>query len=274
MMLFDNRVFATAAPRRTPLGVVHDALLVINFDSLSTLQNKQSPVWEGLHSGLSILQLVRARLADGEHAFAFALNEQSSTIELWEMLPESDDSFYDVYRSVGEDGSLSMTRSHIRSALETRRFVYDRLVKLVMAEVYLDDIVDDIALRVLWKPDQYPSWADWATIRLCASTTQCSLPTPGQFSCLVWKPNARTYAARIRLPRPSEECNVLAGIPLDRGYEFQFRFEGIGHFRLRKFRPHVRIQTDAMEGECMPESAVCSVFQHCPTPWVDYAVSR
>jgi len=271
MMLFDNRVFATVAPRATLSGVVHDGLAVINFDALSVLGGKQPPIWEGLHSGLAVLQLLRGRIRGEERAFAFALNESSGAIELWELLREGS-GFYDTYRLVS-GGETTLVRTFVRTVLETKRYVYDRLVKLVMAELYLDDVVDDISLRVLWKPDQYPAWVVWATISLCASVSQCTVATPGQYSCQMWKPNARTYAARLRLPRPPEDCNVLAGIPLDRGYEFQFRLEGTGHFRLRKFRPHLRVQTDAQEGEC-PSTAICTTFPDCPAQWTDYHVSR
>ena len=270
-ILFDNRFIGTVAPNRVTQGIAHEGLAFINFDSLSTLRGKQPAIWEGLGSGLSILQLVRATVQGTERAFAFVAGEDDA-IELWELLPEST-GFYDTFRSVGEDGSLTLVRTPIKTVLETKRYVYDHLVKLIMAELYLDDIVDDISLRILWKPDQYPSWVDWATIDLCASVTQCTLASPGQFSCTLWKPNARTYAARIRLPRPPEACNELAGIPLDRMYEAQFRLEGTGHFRLRKFRPHLRIQTDAMEGEC-PASAVCAVFPYCPPPWTSYEIAR
>src|SRR5439155_19106527 len=142
-----------------------------------------------------------------------------------------------------------------------------------MAEVFVDEIVDDISLTVKFKPDQFPAWTTWATINLCASVSQCSINTPDQFSCQIFKPNARTYAARLRLPRPPEDCNSITGIPLDRGYDFQFRVEGVGHFRLRKFRPHLRLLTDAQEGECQ-STVVCATFPDCPSPWTDYSINR
>ena len=270
-ILFDNRALFTLAPRRTSSGIVHDGLAVINFDSLSTIQGKQPPVWEGFQSGLSVLRLLRGRIRGVERAFAFALNETTSAIELWELLPENG-GYYDTYRAVS-GADTTIVRTSIGSALETKRYEYERLVKLILAELYLDDVVDNVTLVIKFKPDEYPSWVTWATISLCATVSQCSIATPDEFSCTIWRPNARTYAARIRLPRPPEECNTLAGIPLDRGYSFQFRIEGTGHFRLRKFRPHLRIQTDAQEGEC-PTQAVCATFPQCPEAIFDYRVSR
>ncbi len=268
-ILWANKARFSVQPRRTTQGVVHDGLAVMNFDSLSTINFKQPPIWEGFSSGLPIFQLVKGRLRGDERAWAWALNEASNVIELWELLETG---YYDTYRAVSGDDT-TIVRTPILTQLETKRYEYERLVHLIMAELYLDDIVDDITLRVLFRPDEYPSWVHWATIQLCASVSQCVLTTSAQFSCTIFKPNARTYAARIRLPRPSEACNTIVGMPLDRGYAFQFRFEGTGHFRLRKFRPHLRYLTDAMEGECLSEQS-CITFPICDTALFDYAIAR
>src|SRR5439155_26972853 len=132
MVLFDNRIFATVVPRETPSGVVHDGLAVMNFDSLSSLRGKQPPIWEGVHSGLSILQLVRCTVSAQECCFAFALNPVTSAIELWQLQPEGE-GFYDTYRAVS-GATTTLVRTPIRTVLETKRYVYDRLVKLLMAE--------------------------------------------------------------------------------------------------------------------------------------------
>ena len=270
-MLFDNRFFVTVAPRRTTAGVVHDGLASVNFDLLSGLTTKQPPIWESFSSGLDILQLVRGRVRGVERAFALVHNEFLDTVELWEMHREND-GYYDTFQQVsGTDTTI--VRTSIESTLETKRYSYERLVKLVMAELYLDEIVDEITLVIKFRPDQYPAWLTWATIHICANVTQCTISTPEQFSCQVWKSTARQYAARVRLPRPPEECNTIARMPVDLGYDFQFRFEGTGHFQLRKFRPHLKVQSDAMEGEC-PTQAVCTSFEHCPEERFTYRIDR
>ncbi len=270
-ILFDNRLFATVAPRQTTSGIVHDGLAVCNFDPLSTLGAKQPAVWESFNCGLSILQLVRGRVAGTERAFIIALNEDTSKIELWEMQPENT-GYYDTFRSVSR-GHTTIVRTPIKPVLETKRYGLDTLIKLVMAEIYLDQIVDEITLTIKFRPDEYPAWVTWTTLTICASVTQCTLPAPGQFSCTIWKPDARQYAARIRLPRPPETCNTIAGTPVDLGYEFQFRFEGTGHFRLRKFKPHFKRQSDAMEGQC-PEESICTAFEYCNPELFDYQIAR
>ncbi len=271
--LFNNRLLITVSPNLTDAGIVHDGLVAINFDALSGIRGKQPPIWEGLQSGLKILQVLRGRIAGRERCFVFALNEASENlIELWELLPE-DSGYYDTYVSVSGINS-TMVRTPIESVLESRRYTYPQLVQLRMAEIYIDEIVDEITLVVMFRPDQYPGWTTWATIHLCASVSQCTIPTPAPYTCVVFKPNARTYAARILLPEPSESCNTISAMPLNKGYEFAFRFEGTGHFRLRKFKPHTRVLPDAMTAGCPPAVATCIAVPDCGTELFSYSIAR
>ncbi len=272
-VVFQNRLMQTVAPRTVEdSGVVHDGLAVINFDALSTIAGKQPPIWEGFWCGLSILQVLKGRIHGTERAFAIALNEDNGVIELWEFTRESAGGFYDTYRSVS-GSNTTLVRTSIGTTLHTKRYEWERLVKLITGELYLDEIVDEITLTIKFKPDEYPEWITWTTLHLCASVSQCSISTPEQFTCHIWKPKARGYAARILLPRPPESCNVQAGMLIDRGYAFQFRLEGTGHFQTRKFRPHLRVESDKMEGEC-PGVAVCTSFEHCDDAWFSYQVMR
>lgn len=271
--LFNNRLIQTVSPNLHTAGIVHDGLVAINFDSISSMRGKQPPIWEGPQSGLKFLQVLRGRIAGKERCFAFALNEASDNlIELWELLPEGT-GFYDTYVTVSGINS-TLVRTPIQSVLESRRYTYPGLCQLRTCEIYLDEIVDEITLVVKFRPDQYPGWTTWGTIHLCASVSQCTIPTPAPYTCVVFKPNARSYAARILLPEPSESCNTISGMSLNKGYEFAFRFEGTGHFRLRRFKPHVRIIPDAMTASCPPAEATCVAVPDCGSPWFDYEIAR
>jgi len=271
--LFNNRLLLTVSPNLTAGGITHDGLVSINFDSLSSMRGKQPPIWEGLNSGLKVLQVLRGRIDHHERCFAFVLNAAADNlIELWELLPEGN-GYYDTYVSVSGINS-ALVRTPIQSVLESRRFEYNQLTQLRLAELYLDEIVDEITLVVKFRPDEYPGWTTWATIHLCASVSQCTIPTPAPYTCVVWKPNARSYAARILLPEPSEACNTISAMPLNRGYSFQFRFEGTGHFRLRKFRPHTRVLPDAMTAQCPPSEATCIAVPDCGSAWFQYEIAR
>jgi len=222
-------------------------------------------VWEGLWTGLDILQVVIGTLHGMDRCYLIVSN--SGTIELWEILPDSE-GLNDVQDASGPVSQVVQ----IESSLATKRYNFGdpfRLKKLIMSEVYVDEVVDNISLSFYYKPDQYPNWILWTTVPVCASVSQCNPPTPA-VPCKVWAPNAMGYAARIRLPRPPEGCNEFTNGQLDRAYEFQFKIEMTGHCRIRKFRPHAIIQGDAMEGEC-PGQATCVGVQSCGDDWLTYS---
>lgn len=262
-VLFNNKGFSTVSPYRTDAGVAHRGFTTINLDMLSNLRGKLPPAWEGVQSGLNAFQILKGRVEGEERGFVFALGDDGSTIELWELLKD-DQGFYDTFRTA-EGENTSITRTAIQSFLETKSYDHQtpfNVKGLYMAELYLDEIVDNVAFAIKFRPDQYPTWVPWTTINLCATVTQCTVQAPGAFSCTVWKTNKRQYAARIRIPRPPETCNTIAGAPVDRGFEFQFRMEWTGHCRIRRFRAHSKFHSQESEGVC-PSENQCSTFQAC-----------
>lgn len=267
-IFFDNRLLMTASPYQTDLGIAHRGLAVMNFDLLSSVAGKTTPAWDGAWSGPPILQLTKGIVARKERAFAFVANDDC--LEIWE-IKKAKDGFYDEITSLTEDGPV-ITRVSIPSRISTRSMTFDspnNLKGLRMGELYVDEIVDNVTITIRFRPDQYPNWLDWATIQFCANVTQCTVQAPEESQCTVWKPRAKQYAARVRLPMPPESCNDIAGMPVDRGFEFQFQLEWAGSCRIRKFIPHGNKLAMDMEGEC-PATAECKTIESCGTTWFDY----
>lgn len=359
-MLFDNKLFATVSPYRTPYGVAHRGLVVLNFDEVSNLREKSPPAWEGVSTGLQILRVVKGVVDGVERGFAFVLNTEGFTsvvptsgipyvlmppetavipvvkgytytilagtnedgttltngsqsftmtagvtytiiaqsnsiifttlsslspsdkvtavvtlvipansVELWEFLPKGK---YDQYKSVS-NGIETINRTRIESVLETGRRGFDTpemLKGIYTAEIYLDEIVDNVSLAIKFRPDEYPVWTDWTTLNFCVTNSQCTLsPKPAGGQCQIWTEKSAQYAARIMLPSPPEVENPVAGGYLHEGYEFQFRIEGAGSFRIRKFKVHAKIRSDKMEGE-VPPDAICTALAVCNSPIYGY----
>lgn len=268
--LFDNKLFCTVSPYREEDGVAHRGVACINFDLISGLRGKTPPSWEGIQTGLPILQLVKGTIKNTERLFAFVLD--GSDVQLWEFKPVATTSYYDEFTEV-EGINKSITRTAIEPYLETRScdFQTPFIPKLLnMAELFVDQIVDNVTITIKFRPDQYPSWIDWSELNICANVTQCTVQSPGAFSCTVWKTRATQYAARITIPSPPETCNTIAGIQINRGHEFQYRIEMTGHARIRKFRAHAIPQTQETEGLCPTEDA-CSTFESCDDDWFTYS---
>lgn len=269
-LLFDNKLFATASPYFTDVGVTHRGVVCLNFDLISSLRGKLPPSWEGIQTGLPILQLLKGTINSTERMFAFV--EDAGDVELWEFKPVATDAYYDTFTEVS-GGERTITRTAIQPYLETRScdFTSPFVPKILnMGEVFLDELVDTVVLRIKFRPDQYPTWIDWSTITLCSNVSQCTLTPPGAFSCTVWKNRAKQYAARITIPSPSSACNTIASIPLNRGHEFQFRLELTGSARIRKFRAQAIPQPQESMGRC-PSEPECTTFEACSDDWFTYS---
>lgn len=262
---FDNRLLETVSPFRSATGIQHRGLAVINFDTISNMQSKSQPVWEGAWTGLNILQLTKGRIQQKERAFAFV---RGSGIEIWEILKQG---FYDEANTV-VSGQTTISRNQISGVIETRSDDHGdstQLKGLHTGELYVDEIFDNVSITIKFRPDQYPTWITWATVNLCASVSQCTLTGPVGSTCSMWKLNAKQYASRITIPQPPENCNVIAGSPVKQGREFQFRLEWSGSFRIRMFKSHADKVTQPMEGAC-PTTVQCTSFPDCGTNLFTY----
>jgi hypothetical protein len=267
---FDNRIFITASPYRTSYGIAHRALAVINQDAISSMNKQSPPIWEGLWTGLNTLQILSGQINGVNHCYAFVLNA-SNGIDLWELLPEGDDQTYDVLDQI-TNGVETITQTLIEGWIDTRAMNFGdpfQLKKLIMAELYLDEIVDDITVKVYFRPDQYPLWTLWQTIEICANVSQCTFSGTSGGSCVMWQEQFKQYGARLKLPRPPETANSITNTPMDRGHEFQFRLEITGSCRVRKFKAHALMEQMAMEGECAP-SVDCKTLSGCKTSLFNY----
>jgi hypothetical protein len=264
---FNNRILFTVNPYRTTTGnVVHNGISVVNLDTVSTMLTKSPSVWEGLWTGLTILQLVTGTYNGVQHGFMFSDN--AGTIELWEILKTGID-YYDIYET-NPNNVDTETRTRIQSWMETRTMNFGQvaqLLKLITGALFVDQIADTVNITIKFRPDQYPTWITWTALTFCGGdVTQCEPPA----ECAMWQQADRQYAARVLLVSPPETCNAIEKTPVDRGYQFQFRLEVTGSCRIRMFEPHVIVQRDTMEGQCPTENQ-CETFTSCDLPWFTYS---
>lgn len=257
-MLFDNKLFLTISPfTDVNQQVAHRGLLVMNFDLLSDLRTKQQPCWEGIQTGLNMLQVGKARIDQRERAFAWA--QGPSDVELWELL---DDGINDQFVTQPlPNGPFQIKYKPIAAILQSRAEDYGfplELKRLIMAELYLEDVADTVQFQLFYKPDQYPNWVPWGSFSICSLVSQCQ---PDVNNC-IFKINARTYAARITFPQPSDDCNVMTSKPLREFHECQFQLTWQGHLTVRRFMTHIKIQTQPTEGIC-PANIACVAVPFC-----------
>ncbi len=267
-MLFDNKLFITVSPFMQEGGqIAHRGLVVVDFDLLSNMRTKQPPSWEGLNTGLNILQMGKARIQDDERGFFWV---QGTDIELWEQLPGADEQVDDEF-STSSGGVVTIRRKSIECDLQTRAENYGfplELKRLIMGELYLEDVADTVVINISYRPDQYCGWIAWGpTIRICSSTSQC---TPNVNLCN-FVSNARAYAARITIPRPTDACNPMTQKPASEFHECQFRLTWTGHMRIKRFFTHIKLDTQPTEGVCPPTEVTCLAFPCCADNFFTYS---
>ena len=225
---FDNRMLMTIQPEKVNgRGVVHRGMVVMDFDLVSGMGRKLPPAWEGVWTGVDILQMVTVRIQKQERCFVFGLNQ--GDIGLYEVTKNGQFDF-DGF----DDAPIDWT-------IETRSLTFAEPTnkkRLVSAEQWYDQVMGDIESKVYFKANEGECWQPWAEFKDCAKYRNCE---PGEISCppavincqevKYYQPPTRS---RIALPQPPDKCDVQTGGFTRDGYEFQLRYVNTGRFRLKR----------------------------------------
>lgn len=211
--VFDNRHLMSAAPASDPnLGVYHRGLVALNFDPVASLGGKSPSVYDGLWTGLNILQVVTGMFNGVERTFVFALNLTTSGIELWE-LQKTGDAYFD-------NGNVPIVWSFESPTLNFG--VADprqrQLMRLIDGEIYVDSLIGRVDFQAFYRPDRYPCWVPWFEWSEC-SNNEITGDMP-------------QFRPRMGMGEPSGKvCDASTSRPLREGYDFQFRLVVSGQCR-------------------------------------------
>lgn len=226
--VYSNRLLMSALPIQKPQGVVHQAIVPLDFLPLSTFGPDHNPVWEGMYEGLDVLQLFSGDFGGLERAFAVVLSRADQTIELWEIT----DFLRDDFNKNNETRATWI--------IEFPAFTWGQeflLKKLVSGELWVDRISGEVVFRMEYRPDADPCWHDWHTWKLCSAKNSCEdVINP---ICYPLTPYREGYRPPFTLPRPQEKCSASSARPLNVGYQFQTRLTIKGYCRIRGLLLHV-----------------------------------
>ena len=225
VMEFDNRLLMSSNPVQGSSGVYWAGLAVMNFDPVSKLQQKEQSIWEGLWTGLNILQLVRFQNTD--RAFALTVNPTTNAFEIYEFLPTGTNHF--------DDGKISIpwvieTPMLFRSL--SGKGIFD-LIKLEDGELYVSNVIGKVTFKVEYRPDYDSCWYPWHSWFICAQYG--SDPT-------VENPQYRKRMALGQPPISVTDCNVNTDLLPTYGTMFQLRLTITGHCVLNGFKIAASIQ--------------------------------
>lgn len=245
--LFDNRWIVTSQPSvvknaaNVVRGIAHRALGVLDFYPInsmaSQLDSSLQPEWQGMWTGLNVLQLVTIG-SDAPRCFAFVINSNSE-IELWELT---------------KDGRFDNGTQRISWAIESPAYGFDtggwNLRQLWYGDTWLTRVAGQVDLSLKFRPDADPVWRTWHTTQTCAPIQDCDTPRCGT-------PNAyrEQYRSRVRFPEPDAVCDQILDQPVNRAYRFAVRLDITGFCAIPQFRIAGKDQSEDVVGAC--SVAVC-----------------
>lgn len=220
-VLFDNRVLLTTSPGYTAdHGVWHRALAVLDFTPITGMRQKLPPAWEGIWTGLNILQIFKVTHQQVERCFAFVLNSDDE-IELWELTKE---------------GKFDNEEVRIEWAPITRAMDFgDKFAQkdLETADIFRDRITGKVETSVYWKPDSHPCWFLWDSTTDCAKFETCDADLG---ACPTLAELKEQYRPKWQLKQPPDSFDPNTGELLRRFFELQVRPVVKGYCRLKQLR--------------------------------------
>lgn len=224
---FNNRMLQCALPYTVSQGVVHRAIVPLDFIPISSFLAQAAPVWEGMYEALPILQLFVGDYGGRERCFALVVSDQDSTIELWELTDYQREDF----NAYGE--------KRVTWIIEFPAFTWGReleLKKLVSAELWVDKLRGKVNFKLEWRPDGDPCWKLWKNWEECTAKNSCEdVINP---ICYPIDNYRESYKATMTLPEPPTECDSTNGRPANIAYQIQTRLTITGWCRIRAMILH------------------------------------
>lgn len=215
-ILFDNYLLQSALPEQHPKGVIHKAIVPLDFNPVSTLEEKKPPAWLGVWEGLNVMQLLEADFGGLQRAFAVVLSDVSGEIEIWEVVKSSN----------RDNGDIRLD-----SFFETGGFFSSSLFQikeLDSAEFWFDNLQGAATIKVEYRTDG-DCWKFWHQWRECSARSSAEDPESTSYPTQLYCPS---YRAMRALPKPPSDCGTMNRTS-NIGYTFQVRVTVKGTLRVR-----------------------------------------
>lgn len=222
---FDNRLLVTTQPAQTASGIISAGIIPLDFDLVSTLDERNPPAWEGMWQGLSILQLFTGDFGGFPRAFAVVVNKLDQSLDVWEI------SQGNQFESDGVQ-----TDKRVGWAAEFPAFTWGKefeLKELAGGEIWLDRIVGTVNVEVYYRPDAQTCWNFWHRTSVCAAHNCAEdVNTP---TCYPYPmPFGEGYAFPLTLPAPPlPPCQTNKSRPANLGFQHQAKVVLTGFCRIR-----------------------------------------
>jgi hypothetical protein len=263
---FDNRVIYTCSPftkalyGESPPRWFHRGLVVIDTLPTSALTQRTSPAWQGLWTGPTILQILKATV-DGQER-CFIVGHRAGENRIFEL--STNDNF-DI-GSQGEQRIQWWVEGPVAAFVGAGHAPMD-LKSLDTGDVYVEDMVGTVDFSMAYRPDAQACWWDWHSWQECATDRVCDINC-GQATEV--RPQSRY---RMRLPTPPEVCGPMGDMPPNKGCNFQPRITITGKCTLKGLRLIAHEEQEDVVGECRSANAECKLVECCHPDLFSYQMT-
>ena len=233
---FNNRLFMTAIGNPSPITAgdtylkpsVFQAVTSMDFNPVSASSYKNTPIFDGIWTGIDFAQIASDFFDGSERCFAVAFKKYE-TNTLYELT------------NADRDDSPTGASSPVQCILETKAFDFDAPYlekKIYKLDTWWIDVEGQLDYTVHYKPDAYPCWLSWGGGTICSDVSTCEAEVDTTGDCVggfASLPNLHpTYKNRVSLSIPDTICNPTSLTITRLGYEFQLRIAWTGRGRLNK----------------------------------------
>jgi hypothetical protein len=262
---FDNRRLTTIAPYRTPQGIAHRGLAVIDFASVAYLSGRSEPLWEGIWTGLQVLQILTGLFNGVERCFIFAL-AHGNEISLWELTKSASDD-NDGINNVPiewqvESGGLTFPTAPGQETVPSQN-----LISFDGAKLFVDEMQGTQTFTAAYRMDQHPCWVNWHQFATCAAVTTC--PSDGDRCCVTPLNLETQYRQPFWLPQPVQQFDPITSKQLNTGRELQVRLVMVGKCRIKRLETIAHWMEEDVTSVPQPATEVCQKLP-CITCESDY----
>jgi hypothetical protein len=169
---FDNRLLESSLPKQLPQGVVHDAIIPLDFLPISKFGSNFEPAWEGHHEGLQVLQLLTGDFGF-ERSFAIVVSALDTPAA-----PKGSIQLYEIQKNARFDINPNVTpanptgEARIQWQIEFPAFTWGdefKLKKLVGGELWIDRLYGEVLFRLEYRPDGETCWQMWHEWEVCSA---------------------------------------------------------------------------------------------------------
>jgi len=171
----DNRLLYTVSPRENLENIESEVIKtrpisfqgigVLDFNSLGTSGEKQPAIFDGVWTGLEVLQLLTGITNRLPRCFIFSYDNISNSNTLWENYP------WALF-----DYPLGQSAKKIQAAVETRGYDFNspwNLKKLERGDMWIGELSGDTKVNVYYRPDENPCWFPWHSFNTCSELESC-----------------------------------------------------------------------------------------------------